>query len=537
MQRLILWCVLIATAAWPGGAVEPVSVFPRPAWFRQHFVSPKTRVELQTPRRLSDFVVNGKLELSLRAYIELALQNNTDIALARLLVESPANAIQRAFADYDPNVSASYSSQRSTQTSYSSLEGVPTVKTRTDPLGATYSQLLPSGSNLNVSFFGLRYSTNQVYSTYNPILQSNLTVSVDHPLLRNRGASIVKMNVMLARSTLRISHYQLRDQATALIAAAENAYWDVVEARENAALATEFLNLRAAALDRAQKQVDAGALLPLDIYQPKSEYASAQVSVIQAKRVLSQRENALRQQVGADLDPAIRTLPIVLTEPLDIPIVAAPDKEAEVSKAMQARPDRQTVAAALDADDIQIRRATENLRPSVSLTGSYESQGLGGTYLPTGVPGGLGDALSQMFGFGYPVYQVGLRVSLPIRGRAAAADLADTLVRKKQDALTLRKLEQSLRLQVLNAVENLDAARASLEQAQLAREYGEKRFATEQKKYELGITQLFFVLQAQTDFNVVENAVLEQSINYRRNLIILYQMTGQLLDQRGIVLE
>src|ERR1039458_2447519 len=137
---------------------------------------------------------------------------------------------------------------------------------------------------------------------------------------------------MLARSTLRISHYQLRDQVTALMANAENAYWDVVEARENVALATEFLNLRAAALDRAQKQVDAGALLPLDIYQPKSDYASAQVSVIQAKRVLSQRENALRQQVGADLDPAIRTLPIVLTEPLDIPIVAAPDKEAEGSR-------------------------------------------------------------------------------------------------------------------------------------------------------------------------------------------------------------
>ena len=94
-----------------------------------------------------------------------------------------------------------------------------------------------------------------------------------------------------------------------------------------------------------------------------------------------------------------------------------------------------------------------------------------------------------------------------------------------------------MRLQVLNAVSNVEAARASLEQAQLAREYAGKRFEAEQKKYELGIEQLFFVLQSQTDLNTTENNVLEQNINYRRNLVNLYSIMGQLLDERGIALD
>jgi outer membrane protein len=537
MRKPLLISLLFALASLPAGAMEPVSAFPRVNWFRQHFASARTRVQLEPPRRLSELVANGSLELSLRAYTELVLQNSTDIALARLQVEAPVNNITRAFASFDPSLSASFRSTRATQTSLSALDGASTVKTLSQPVSGSYSQLFASGTGVNVSFNAQRYSTNQAFSTYNPILSSNLTVSFEHPLLQNRGASLAKMTILAARSAVRISRYQFRDQVTAMLAAAENIYWDVVQARENVALAAKLVDLRAAALDRTQKQVDAGAALPLEIYQPQSDYASAKLGVIQAKRFLAQRENALRQQIGADLDPAVRGLPIVLTEPLSIPTLVAPDKETSVQKALQLRPDRLAAAATLDSDEIGIRRAVEALRPSVSLVGSYQSQGVGGTYLTTGVAGGLGDALGQMFNFGFPIYSFGLNLRLPIRDRAAAADLADAHLRLKADALVVRRVEQNLRHQVLDAVENLEAARASLEQAQLARDFAEKRFAAEQKKYELQITQLFFVLTAQTSLNIAENGVLEQSINYRRNLVNFYQMTGQLLDERGVVIE
>jgi outer membrane protein len=538
MFRPFLICLFIAAAALPAMPAEPsVSAFPRPSWFRQHFAPPLTTVQLQTPARLSEFVAGGKVQLSLKQYIELVLQNNTDIALAKLQVETPANAITRTLSAYDPSVSASFSSTRTVQTSINQLEGVPTVKTLSQPLSGTYSQLLPSGTSLTVRYDAQRYSSNQTYSTYNPILSSNLTVGFEQPLLQNRGAAFAKMNILIAKSALNISRRQVSDRVTSILLAAETVYWDVVQARETVALMNSFLELRAAALDRAQKQVEAGALLPLELYQPKSDYASAQLAVIQAKRTLAQRENALREQIGADLDPAIRLLPIELTERLDMTVLSVPDKEQAVSKALALRPDAQAAREALDADSISIRRASEALRPNLAITGSYTSQGLGGTFLATSLPGGLGDALSQMFRFGSPVYSFGLKLRFPIRDHSAAADFADAGVKKKQDALNVRKLEQSIRRQTLDAIDNLEAARASLENAQLAREYAAKRTEAEQKKYDLSITTIYLLLTAQSAQNAAESSVLDQLIAYRRNLLNYYVITGQLLQERGVALQ
>ena len=546
-MRRAIFLLLLAVAV-PCARAADAPLFPQSQWFRQHFGAGQSRVELQPPVRIADYVAGGKLELSLRAYIELALANGTDIALAKLQVLYPANAITRAFGAFDPALLASFSNTRSTQPTTSALAGANTLKALSQPVDFTYQQLLPTGTSLGVSFDAQRTSTNNSFSTYNPALSSSLSFQFDHPLLRNRGANMTRTTILIARSNLRVSRFQLRDQVSGLLALAENAYWDVVQARENLALQSKFLELRQAALERAQKQVEAGALLPLDVFQPKAEYASAQVSLIQARQSLSRAENALRQQIGADLDPDLRRLPIVLTEPFAIAPVALPDREAAIQKALAERPDRMAAATALDTDDLNIRNATEALRPSLSLTGSYVAQGVGGIYnqlsnpfgagtVVTSIPGGLGDALGQLFGFSFPVYSFGLRLRLPLRDRSSGADLADAEIHKRQDALQLRKLEQGLRLQVLNAIDDLEAVQASMQQAEVAREFAEKRFAAEQKKYELGVTQLFFVLDAQTQLNLAENDVLRQSVNYRRSLIALYLMTGDLLAQRGVELQ
>jgi len=542
--RLILCSFVLATTAFSADA----PLFPRPNWFVQHFGSLRSRVELQPPAHISDHIIDGKIELSLRAFIELALDNNTDIALAKLQVLTPANAISRAIGAFDPSLQASFSRSQSTQPTTSALSGAATLKNLSQPVDFTYQQVLPSGTSLTTSFDAQRTSSNSAFSTYNPAIGSQLTIAFDHPLLRNRGASLTRLTILIARSNLRQSRYQMRDQVGQLLAAAENAYWDVIEARENLVLQNKFLELRQAALVRAQKQVEAGALLLLDLFQPKSEYASAQVATIQAKQALAHRENALRQQIGADLDPQTRSLPLVLTEPIAVAPVPPPDRETSVQKALQYRNDRLALTTSLSGDDLAIRGNIEALRPSLSLTGSYVSQGVGGIYnqlsnpfgngtVVTQIPGGLGDALSQMFGFGFPIYTVGVRLNLPLRDRAAAANLSDSEIRKHADALQLRKLEQTLRLQVLNALDDVEAVQASMQQSEIAREFAEKRFAAEQKKYELGVTQLFFVLDAQTQLNAAENDVLRQSINYRRTLINLHLMIGDLLEQRGVTLD
>ena len=61
-------------------------------------------------------MVNSHLELSLRSFLELVLANNTEIAIQKLSIESPKNSITSALAQYDPSVTASFRSSRSTGT-------------------------------------------------------------------------------------------------------------------------------------------------------------------------------------------------------------------------------------------------------------------------------------------------------------------------------------------------------------------------------------------------------------------------------------
>jgi len=212
------------------------------------------------------------------------------------------------------------------------------------------------------------------------------------------------------------------------------------------------------------------------------------------------------------------------------------------------RPDLKSVRQSLDIDELGIKSATNALRPDLELTGGYTSQGLGGisyqradvfgqSQIVSTVPGGFGDALTQMFGLGVPVYQLGLTLQFPIRDRRATADLADSLVGKRLDALRERRAVEQIRLDVLTAINNLESAKAGVKLAKIAADFSKKQVEAEQKKYDLGTNVMYFVLVAQTDLVNAESALVSQSIQYRKSLLDLYRYTGELLEQRGIVIQ
>ncbi len=535
--RTFLGSILYAAAAF-----GQIASFPKPSYFRETFARPVTKVELQSPVRLPDYVDGGKLELSLHSYLELVMANNTDIAIQRLTVDVAQNAITRAFAPFDPLATASFSSTEQRTPSGDQLTGATTLQQLSQPANFTYGQTLPTGLNYQVDFFAQKLSTNSGYYYYNPSLNSSLALSISQPLLKNRGTYINRVPIMVASSNLRKTQYDLKTSLLQLVSNAENAYWDAVLARENLRVAESARDLADQALKRAQRELELGALSPLDIYNPQQQYATSQIGVSQAQYFLQQTEDALRRQMGADLDPQIRTLPIVLTETVGPEVTAPPiDAEKEVQKALATRPDLKSATQSLDIDDLGIRLAKNELMPDLELTGAYTTQGLGGIYYPTigepGIPGGFGDALSQMFGFGYPMYSFGLTLRLPIKNHQASADMADALVAKKRDSLNVRTVRQQVRLDVLTAVSQVESSKDAMKLSVVAQDFSRKYMEAEQKKYELGNSTIFFVLQAQGALVSAESSVVQNSVSYRRNLMLLLLRTGDLLEARGIAVQ
>jgi outer membrane protein TolC len=504
--------------------------------------------------RLKDFVADGKLELSLKHYLELVMANNTDIQLQLISLEIPKNNIQAAFGVWDPRALASFNTTRSTTvpTNATTAQNASSLtKSLIQPYNLQYSQTLPEGLSYTASFSGAKNSQTNSYNNYNPSLTANVRMSVTQPLIQNRGSYVNRIPLMMAQSSYRIAETVLRQQLLTLVNTAETAYWNVVSARENVRVAESGQSNASEFLKYMQKQLELGALSPLDIYNPQQSLANAELSVSQAKFNLAQAEDALRHQVGADLDPEVRKLPISLTESVDLGPADSMtvDREQAVTKALANHPAMQQALQKLDSDDLGIQSAKNGLLPNLAFSVYYQSNGTGGMFDPSRstivgsggptsvIPGGIADALGQMFGFGYPAYYAGLTLNLPIRNRAASATMATATVQKRTDMLNLRNQQQGIRLNILNGVTKLEGAKEQLKLAKTAMDFAQKNLDAENTKFQLGTEINQNVINAQNVLVQAEAAVVTNQVGVRLNLLNLLTQTGELLDERGIVIK
>ena len=516
--------------------------FGQSGYLHRLFNDPDQTVKIADPIKLKDYVVEGKLQLSLRSYLELVLANNTSINLQKVLIQPQRNAIQRAFAIFDPFATARYQAQKQNTPTTTQLEGATTLSQLTQPLNFGFNQTLDWGTQINATFTGNRTSTNNTFANFNPAFNSNTGVNITQPLLRGRGRDIVRIPIYLAQSRLKTAEFRLEDTIMRQLVQAENAYWDLKLGHETLNVQRKALELAKASLDRARQELSLGAISELEIFQPEATYERSRIFVTQAEFRLAQLEEALRLQMAVDLDPDVRNLPIELTEPTLPPNENTKfDKDALAAEAARVRPDLRATRQELNVEDvIALRQAGNNMRPNLGLIFSYTTQGRGGPEFRSGRlinPGGPIDAISQMFGFNFPIFGATLQLNLPLRDRRAAADFSDALVAKRVDLMQERQLLQQIRLEVSQAISQVENSRASVEIARIAADLAQKRVDAEQKRYDLGVTQLFFVLQAQQDLTQAQSELVNNSVQYRRNLLNLLLRTGKLLTERGVVIQ
>ena len=511
-------------------------------YWRKNFSRLDKSVTLRPPIKLKDFVVDGRLRLSLRDYLDLVVNNNTDIGIQRLTLETPMNAIQRASAIFDPTITANYSATRAETPATNQLQGANVVSSLSQPFSARVQQLTPLSTTLFSQMNINRSSTNDSFQTYNPSYSPTWQMGFNQPLLRNRGRYITKLPITIAKAQRLSAEQGFYDQIQRLLVTSENSYWDTVSARERLRVQREALKLAEASLERSRREVELGATSPLEIFQPEQNAASAKLNVVQIEYQLQQAEDILRRQIGADLDPDVRVLPIELTENISAGVDKTQfDREQMVSLAYEKRPDLKTVRNNIQVNDLQIDSSMNSLKPLLNLQGTYSTQGRGGNYRVPGsnpvviVPGGLSDALGQFFT--YSTYSFSLNLNLPLRDRAASANLADAVVSRKLNALRLRNTEQSIRQEVLTAVSQVESSRANVQLAEIAVDFARKRAEADQKRYDLGVINIFFLLSAQNDLTVAESQLVNAQVAYRRNVLTLQQRLGTLLESKNIVIQ
>lgn len=503
--------------------IAPVAPLPPPTGFQEH-------------------VMDGKLVLSLDDAIRLALANNTDIHIDQAALDFAQNSLHRQFQPFDPIASASFNDQRvKTQTS-SQLQGAAVLNTLTQTTQFGYTQLFPTGTTFQTFFGNVKSSTNSAFATLNPSYNTSWSFQVTQPLMKNFGIFANRAPIYIAQRNLKQSQATFQGEVNDVLLSVISQYWNVVLSRESLNVQKKSYEEAQQSYERDKKALSLGALPPLDIYRSESEVAARRVTLIQAEYLLKQVENQFRMIIAADRDPVLNVIDLNLTEKPEPPeTLLEMDIANALTLALANRPELEASAQQLAADAMNIRLAHNNLRPDLELGGFYSPTGLGGNAYDTSTTpptllstGGVGDSLSQLFGFKYPTYGASLTLQLPIKNHGAEANLADAVVSQRNDQYRQARTTQSITLEVTNAVHLLEQAKLTLQAAKISEDLARKNLQAEQRKYELGGTTIFFVLDAQTQLANAEFALAQAQTNYQTAVAAVDHATGKLMEHHQV---
>jgi outer membrane protein len=544
-----------------------------------------------TPQ-LNQLIQNNKLELSLDAAIELALQNNLDIAvsryqlpLARLdILRAKAGSATRGVsgavisnANFTGAIGAGVSgassvsggggggfsgagvvstsaigpgdavtgmsfglNNNSTPLNFASLTGVGIEGSHT----ATYNTFFGKGFFTGTSFLatvgGSRSSTTSTTSLFNPSIPTSLTVGFNQHLLKGFGRRANDVFIRIANNDLSIADSVFRQQVITTIAQVLNAYYTLLADRDQVRVAQSAIDYSQRLVQDDQKQVQIGTLAPLDVVQAESTLATDQQNLIVAQTTYLQQQEVLKTLISKRVSPELASVEIEATDSLPEPKPNdIPPLLQALAEAVKNRPEIHQAELNLRNQDYTIQSNRNGLLPSLDAFATYQSNGLAGvpyaTLIPAGT-GGLGDSLSQIFAGKYPSYSVGLTLSVPIRNRVEQANAAQAVVEQHEMQSSLQRQKNQIEQDVRNAEIAVTQAKAQINAALKARDYAQQALDAEIKKLHLGVSTTLNVIQLQQQFVLAEGNLAKARQAYAAALVQFHQVTGSTLDAHNIVL-
>ncbi|HYT65676.1 MAG TPA: efflux RND transporter permease subunit [Vicinamibacterales bacterium] len=469
------------------------------------------------------------LPLTIDDAIRRAIDRNPDLAIVRLASEADTARVAESRGAFTPVFSSSLGRSSSATPPASILTGDRGVDVDDWFSSTGVRQRLPwSSGTWSVSWDTSRTATNNPISSVDPSLQAGVQVAFSQPLLKDRAIDAARLQYTVAKRNQESADLRSREAAVQTIAAVKQAYWTLKASLANVTVQQRSLDL-ARDLARENKiRVDAGQIPPLDLVQAEAEVAQRRESLIRARTVAEDAEDALRRLI---VDPADASFWRVRLDPVEEPppASAAPDVDAAVATALNERYDLARAGHELENARTTVSFLSNQRLPDVRLEASYRGSGLGGTQFlrAGGFPGvitgtrnrGLGDAVGQVFSNDYPTWSVGLTVSYPLGRSYEAASLARGEIERRQAeqriaSLRLQAAETIRRAgrQVQSTAERVDAARAGAELAQ-------QRLEAEQRRYAVGLSTTFLVTQAQRDLLEAQVTLLQTSLDYQSAVV------------------
>jgi HAE1 family hydrophobic/amphiphilic exporter-1 len=484
-----------------------------------HQAPPQQAVAPQTP------VTGEVMHLTADDAIRMATANNPDLIAGGYDPRISAERVAQATAAFLPTLSSGI--QRNVQETppTSVFFGNSAVRTDLWSGNVGLGQRLPVGGGIySFGWSSVRTNASNTLSNFNPAVTAQLQAAISQPLLRDFHIDQARAQVALARENEKIADIGLQELGITVTSSAERAYWNLVLARASVDVQQRSLDLSLELERNNRARVDVGQSPPLDLVSARAEVAQRRESLIVAQTLVKQAEDQLRILI---LDSRRPDYWFVHLDPADAipPVGPAPDVDSAVRNALTQRTDLARARQQIEVDDTNVALAKNNTLPDVRVQASYLTNGLGGTELiRNGFLGpvtgqdfvAFGSVLGQLFSANYPTWNVGFSLSYPLGRSVDQANYARTKLEKEQSVDRLRSAEFKVVREVRQAAFQLDQNRQRIETTRLARELQEQRLDAEQKRYEVGMSTNFNVIQAQRDLAIARNDELQSQLDYQQ---------------------
>jgi HAE1 family hydrophobic/amphiphilic exporter-1 len=352
----------------------------------------------------------------------------------------------------------------------------------------------------------------------------------------------------------------------------QRAYWDLVFALRSLQVQRDAVTVARTQLEHNKRLVNEGQLAPIDVVAAQAQISTYEQRVFSALEEVSRSENNLKNMISENQKAQIWTQSIVPTDPveLSVPEVSLPDA---LKTAMENRPELQQSAVLQEINQIDQRYFKDQTKPAIDLVGTYGVTGLAGSIssnvvnpftqssvqvrqrvdelsvlaglepLPVIPPqtfspdllGSYGQSLQNLLANRYGNVKVGVQLSLPLRNRTAEAQLGRSVVEGERIGTQREQLEQTIQVDVRNALQGMRSAEARLRAAAATREANEQQFASEQRKLDAGQSTVFLVLERQTTLTEARGRELQAQTDLNKAIADLQRATGNALRVNSIV--
>lgn len=452
-----------------------------------------------------------------------------------------------AVDSFDPVITGTFSQEQTTTPEYyQQVYGAPAMQSHSGTVDLTYQQGFQWGSLLSVSFDNSRY-TSGPYSTYsylNPSLSSSFKAQVRQHLLSgfspydNPNTRLIR----IARINRKISDSSFRNQVIYTVTQIQNLYWDLVNAYEDLKVKQHSLELANRTLSDNKKQVEIGTLAPIEVVRAESQVASAKQDLIVSETSLRYQQLLMVNAVTRNMnDAALASAPVIPTDTMTISTEEQQPVEQLISDALANSPSIGQSRLTLKSDEISKKGVRNAMLPTLDLVAWYGSSGLAGnvscisgdTSCRSG-NSGFSSAMSDAYSGVNPDKGVGLQLTIPIRNRQAQAAQVRSELEYRQAQMQLQQQENLIALNVRNAAFAVQQNKARVEASRAAELLAAQSLDAEQKKYALGASTSYNVLQSQRDLIQAETNTVQAITAYEKSRVALDQLTCHTLQNNNV---